>query len=184
MKMWNYQEKTSRTKSGHYSSLCSYSPSSMPFDFYSGNSLKVLGYVRIDFCPEKKIRPSKSFIALLNELCFFSQYLQIITIRAFFGTETELVPSFIWFLIRWQKKHKLHWINTLQSAGKSGLTANPSLYMKTGFSLWSFSHREKPVFIAGVPCNEFRFFPVRKKFTGKTLFSPCNDPVRDCSALN
>ena len=65
--------KTSRTKNGHYSSLCSYSPSSMPFDFYSGNSLKVLGYVRIDFWPEKKIRPSKSFIALLNKLCFFLQ---------------------------------------------------------------------------------------------------------------
>ena len=39
----------------------------MPFDFYSGNSLKVLGCIIIYFWPEKKIRPSKSFIALLNK---------------------------------------------------------------------------------------------------------------------
>ena len=57
----------------------------------------------------------------------------------------------------------------------------PIPVMKTGFSLWSFSHREKPVFIAGISCNTKRFFPVLKNFTGKTLFSPCNDPVRDCS---
>ena len=57
----------------------------------------------------------------------------------------------------------------------------PIPVMKTGFSLWSFSHREKPVFIAGVPCNENRFFSVWKNFAGKTLFSRCNDPVRDCS---
>jgi hypothetical protein len=35
--------------------------------------------------------------------------------------------------------------------------------MKTGFSLYSISHREKPVFISWDPCNENRFFPVGKK---------------------
>jgi hypothetical protein len=43
--------------------------------------------------------------------------------------------------------------------------------MKTGFSLCSFSHREKPAFITWEPCNENRFFPVWKNYTGKTLFS-------------
>ena len=33
----------------------------------------------------------------------------------------------------------------------------------------------------GVPCNENRVFPVRIYYTGKTLFWPCNGPVRDCS---
>ena len=53
--------------------------------------------------------------------------------------------------------------------------------MKTGFSLCSFSHRERPVFITWEPCNENRFFPVRKNYTGKSLFWPCTGPVRDCS---
>ena len=49
----------------------------------------------------------------------------------------------------------------------------PIPVMKTRFSMWSFSHREKPVFIAGVPCIENRFFPVWKNFTGKYLYWPC-----------
>ena len=161
--------KTSRTKNGHHTSLCSYSPSSMPFDFYSGNSLKVLGYVRIDFCPEKKIRPSKSFIALLNELCFFSQYLQIITIRAFFGTETELVPSFIWFLIRWQKNTNyteltlcnlqvnLGSLQTHPCIWKQGFHCEVFLTGKSLFSLQGFH-----VMKTGVPCF----------FKGKPCFHP------------
>ena len=51
-----------------------------------------------------------------------------------------------------------------------------------------FSHREIPVMNTGVPamrtgvpCDENRFFPVRIYYTGKTLFWPCTDPVRDCS---
>ena len=57
----------------------------------------------------------------------------------------------------------------------------PIPVMKTGFSQCSFSHREKPVFITWEPCNENRFFPVWKNYTGKTLFWPCTGPVRDCS---
>ena len=53
--------------------------------------------------------------------------------------------------------------------------------MKTGFSLCTFSHREKPVSISWDPCNDNRFFPVGKKYTRKSLFWPCTDPVRDCS---
>ena len=49
----------------------------------------------------------------------------------------------------------------------------PIPVMKTGFSLCSISHREKPVFITWGPCNENRFFPVWKYNTGKTLFWPC-----------
>ena len=60
----------------------------------------------------------------------------------------------------------------------------PIPVMKTGFSLCTFSHREKPVFVDSVPCNENRFFPLWEKYTGKTLFWPCTGPVRDCSALN
>ena len=44
-----------------------------------------------------------------------------------------------------------------------------------------FFHREKPVFISWDPCNENRFLPVGKKYTGKSLFWLCTDPVRDCS---
>ena len=29
-----------------------------------------------------------------------------------------------------------------------------------------------------------RFFPVWENFTWKTLFSPCDDPVRDCSVFS
>ena len=53
--------------------------------------------------------------------------------------------------------------------------------MKTGLSLCTFSHQEKPVFITWEPCNENRFFPVWEKYTGKTLFWLCTGPVRDCS---
>ena len=42
---------------------------------------------------------------------------------------------------------------------------------RTGFSLCSFPHREKPVFISWDPCNENRVFSVRKTTQGKTLFS-------------
>ena len=40
-----------------------------------------------------------------------------------------------------------------------------------------------PAMKTGVPCNENRFFPVRVYYTGKTLFCPCTDPVRDCSVV-
>ena len=33
------------------------------------------------------------------------------------------------------------------------------------------------------PCNENRFFLVWENFTGKPLFLPCNNPVRDCSVF-
>ena len=59
----------------------------------------------------------------------------------------------------------------------------PIPVMKTGFSLCTFSHREKPVYISWDPCNENRFLPVGKKYTGKSLFWPCTDPVRDCSVV-
>jgi hypothetical protein len=55
--------------------------------------------------------------------------------------------------------------------------------MKTGFSLCTFSHREKPVFITWEPCNENRFFPVWEKYTGKSPFWPFTGPVRDCSVM-
>ena len=54
---------------------------------------------------------------------------------------------------------------------------------RTGFSLCTFSHREKPVFITWEPCNETRVFPAWEKYTGKTLFWPCTGPVRDCSGI-
>ena len=52
-----------------------------------------------------------------------------------------------------------------------GMTLNckPIPVMKTGFSLCSFSHMVKPVFI---PANENRFFPVWESYTGKTLNWP------------
>ena len=53
--------------------------------------------------------------------------------------------------------------------------------MKTGFFLCSISNREKPFFITGIPATENRFFPVWKYYTGKSLFWPCTDHVRDCS---
>jgi hypothetical protein len=61
------------------------------------------------------------------------------------------------------------------------LHCKPIPVMKTGFSLCSLSHREKPVFITWEPCNENGFFPVWKNYTGKTLFWPCTGPVQDCS---
>ena len=61
------------------------------------------------------------------------------------------------------------------------LHCKPIPVMKTGFSLCTFSHREKPVSISWDPCNENRFFPVGKKYTGKSLFWPCTDHVRDGS---
>ena len=51
-----------------------------------------------------------------------------------------------------------------------------------GFPGVVFPHRENPVFISCDPCYENMFFPVGKKYTGKFLFWPCTDPVRDCSA--
>ena len=57
----------------------------------------------------------------------------------------------------------------------------PIPVMKIGFSLCNISIREKPVFITGIPATENRFFPVWKYYTGKSLFWPCTDPVRDCS---
>ena len=42
--------------------------------------------------------------------------------------------------------------------------------MKTGFSLCSISHREKPIFITWELCIENRVFPLWKYYTGKTLF--------------
>ena len=50
------------------------------------------------------------------------------------------------------------------------LHCKPIPVMKTGFSLCSISNSEKPVFINWEPCNENRFFPVWKYYTGKTLF--------------
>ena len=44
----------------------------------------------------------------------------------------------------------------------------PIPLMTTGFSLCSISNREKPVFINWEPCNEYRFFPLWKYYTGKT----------------
>ena len=43
----------------------------------------------------------------------------------------------------------------------------PIPVMKTGFSLWTFSHREKPVFITGIPAMRTGF-PVMK--TGFSLW--------------
>ena len=63
------------------------------------------------------------------------------------------------------------------------LQCKPIPVMKKRFILYSFSHREKPVFITWEPCNENRFFPVWKYYTGKTLFWPCTGPVRDCSVI-
>ena len=55
-------------------------------------------------------------------------------------------------------------------------TANPFPVMKTGFSLWGNSHREKPVFITGNPV-----------LIAGILFSsqgfPCEDPVLPCMGL-
>ena len=48
---------------------------------------------------------------------------------------------------------------------------------RTGFSLWSFPHREKPVFITGNPCSHcrdpcfhYRDFPVRKLHRENSVF--------------
>ena len=57
----------------------------------------------------------------------------------------------------------------------------PISVKKTGISLRSISNREKHVFINWEPCNENRFFPVWKYYSGKTLFWPCTGHVRDCS---
>mgnify|MGYP006903695222 CR=1 FL=1 len=63
------------------------------------------------------------------------------------------------------------------------LHCKPIPVMKTGFSLCTFPNREKPVFIAGIPANVNRFFPVWEKYTGKSLFWPCTGSVRDCIAV-
>ena len=68
---------------------------------------------------------------------------------------------------------------------KNLVHCKPIPVKKTWFSLLcTFSHRETPVFINSVPCNENRFFPVWEKYTGKTLFWPCTGPVQDCSVSN
>ena len=46
----------------------------------------------------------------------------------------------------------------------------PIPVMKTGFSLCTFSHREKPVFISWDPCNENRVFPAGKSTQEKPCF--------------
>ena len=55
----------------------------------------------------------------------------------------------------------------------SNVHCKPIPVMKTGFSLCSFSHREKPGFINSVPCNENRFSLCGKTKQGK----PCSGPV-------
>ena len=59
--------------------------------------------------------------------------------------------------------------------------AIPPTVMKTGFSLCSIFNRENPVLINWEPCNEYRFFPLWKYYTGKPLFWPCTGPLWDCS---
>ena len=80
--------------------------------------------------------------------------------------------------------------------GEKNVHCKPIPVMKAGFSLWSFSHREKHVILRGrsqtmftrfgffwpptpyrdpcnenrVPCNENRFFHVRKTSQGKPCF--------------
>ena len=73
---------------------------------------------------------------------------------------------------------------SLFKPGEADMHCKPIPVMKTGFSLCSISHREKPVFITWEPCIENRFFPVWKYYTGKTLFWPCTGPVRDCSVYH
>ena len=41
-----------------------------------------------------------------------------------------------------------------------------------------------PAMRTGVPCNENRCAPVRIYYTGKALFWPCTDPVRDYSVVS
>ena len=55
----------------------------------------------------------------------------------------------------------------------------PIPVMKTGFSLCTFSHREKPVSISWDPCNENRIFPVGNTTQGKPCFH-----YRDGFAVN
>ena len=57
------------------------------------------------------------------------------------------------------------------------LQYKPIHVMKTGFSLGSFSHREKPVFIAGVPSKDTGFSLCGKTSQGK----PCFHPVIGCA---
>ena len=45
--------------------------------------------------------------------------------------------------------------------------------MKTWFSLCSFSHKEKTVFVTGIPANENRFFPCVGKLHKEALYWPC-----------
>ena len=50
------------------------------------------------------------------------------------------------------------------------LHCKPIPVIKTGFSLCTFSHREKPVFITGFPSDENRVFPVGNTTQGKPCF--------------
>ena len=51
-------------------------------------------------------------------------------------------------------------------------TANPFPVMKTRFSLWTFSHREKPVFITGIPAMRTGL-PVMKTVRKSSQGKPC-----------
>ena len=55
----------------------------------------------------------------------------------------------------------------VEKQNPSKVHCKPIPVTKTGFSLWSFSHREKPVFITGVPAMRTGF-PVMK--TGFSLW--------------
>ena len=96
-------------------------------------------------------------------------------------------PNGIWYKAK--TLHSLHSSSLKNSLRKkerksiSVLHCKPIPVMKTGISLCSISNREKPVFINWEPCNENRFFPVWKYYTGKTLFCPCTGPIRDCSVV-
>ena len=85
------------------------------------------------------------------------------------------------FLDFWKTKKKKLNLYLSVKMKSSSLHCKPIPVMKTGFSLCTFPNREKPVFISCDPCNENRLFPVGKNYTGKSLFWPCTDPVRDCS---
>ena len=64
-------------------------------------------------------------------------------------------------------------INQFNWYWNKSVHCKPIPVMKTGFSLCSFSHREKPVFITGIPANENSFSLCGNTTQGK----PCSDPV-------
>ena len=104
-----------------------------------------------------------------------------------YSLKHKIIPILIYF-INYKKLLKRIKTNFAKSQfGRKGRRlwyhCKPIPVMKTGFSLCSVSHREKPVFITWEPCIEDRLFPAWKYYTGKTLFWPCTGPVRDCSVL-